>query len=899
VATTRAFPFVFFLIVGVAGLFLTNSASAASCEAILGKWMWFIGGEVTVNPDGTFTQQSGNTGTWECTDATKGAVTLRWRQGGFVNRMLLSPDGQSLSSLDPSQMFVTAKRIGVSTEAKQVPQESKQPLQKVTPEDPQEIGQLLERMSSNYKDTLLFDGDSEGEYIQKGVEITLLRDYVGKETMLILNFHVCDLTGVTESKNYNASVDSVDDCNKNRQGLSWEQNLFETAPLTHIDPLSIKISQLDRRQRWSALNSVKHEGLHVTFDFVGYKAKSGTITSIVCKNRSACEQMAADLKALVTLVQKSTATKPTSSLQSVPRTGEESRSAVSNTSQEATQLMERFKQNYSRTAIEFYRPRDSLSDGYIRKGHAVALEQGFTLVERYIECNLTEAFWSFAGDGLPYPYPHPPRMSVDTVTDCDKQRYGLKWEETTVRRPLADIDPPSIKLSTTDVWGDETDLHISFEAYRANETEFEKEYAIPGYTISCKDRNACEQMAADLKRLVEIARKFTVAKTTPSPEPQPKTAQEPRHAQSDSAQAMPRLRWKFESTDAVGSSSPIRTSPTVADGVVYVRNADSYLYAIDTKSGQEKWTFQVQTTPRCSPAVADGVAYVCDGSALYAVEVKTGRQLWILEDWEIIGIKAQMAGVYDVSTGSKTPTIANGMIYLGGGYTKVFGKVPGRESGEGYGCLIAVDAKTGQLKRAIKVEAPFRSTPAVTDGIIYVGRSDGQLYAVDESSFDPKTRRRPTTWTFKTGGSVESSPKVANGVVYFGSNDSHLYAVDITTHQEKWRFKTGGKVRLSPALANGVVYVGSDDSHLYALDANTGQERWRFKTGGSVGSSPAVVDGLVYVGSDDSHLYALDANTGQERWRFKTGGAVASSPAVADGVVYVGSEDGYLYAINK
>jgi len=109
VAQIRARILGLFLLAGVAGVVLPDLADAASCDALVGKWAWFIGGEVTVNPDGTFTQQSGNAGTWECTDA-RGRFTLRWRDGGFVNSLALSPDGQGLTSTDQSQWYVTAQR---------------------------------------------------------------------------------------------------------------------------------------------------------------------------------------------------------------------------------------------------------------------------------------------------------------------------------------------------------------------------------------------------------------------------------------------------------------------------------------------------------------------------------------------------------------------------------------------------------------------------------------------------------------------------------------------------------------------------------------------------------------------------------------------------------------------
>jgi len=111
-AKTRILTFVFFFVSALVGISLLYSARSASCDAIVGKWAWFVGGEVTINPDGTFAQQSGNAGSWECTNAAQGRFTLRWRQGGYVNQLALSADGKSLSSADPTQQFVTAKRVG-------------------------------------------------------------------------------------------------------------------------------------------------------------------------------------------------------------------------------------------------------------------------------------------------------------------------------------------------------------------------------------------------------------------------------------------------------------------------------------------------------------------------------------------------------------------------------------------------------------------------------------------------------------------------------------------------------------------------------------------------------------------------------------------------------------------
>src|SRR5664280_2620698 len=142
-------------------------------------------------------------------------------------------------------------------------------------------------------------------------------------------------------------------------------------------------------------------------------------------------------------------------------------------------------------------------------------------------------------------------------------------------------------------------------------------------------------------------------------------------------------------------------------------------------------------------------------------------------------------------------------------------------------------------------------------------------------------------WTFTTGGAVSSSPAVADGVVYVGSFDGNVYALSATTGTLLWKYMTGDIVYSSPAVANGVVYVGSEDNQVYALNASTGVLLWKYATGSSLFSSPAVANGVVYVGSEDNRVYALNASTGALLWQYATEYIVESSPAVANGVVYV------------
>jgi outer membrane protein assembly factor BamB len=59
---------------------------------------------------------------------------------------------------------------------------------------------------------------------------------------------------------------------------------------------------------------------------------------------------------------------------------------------------------------------------------------------------------------------------------------------------------------------------------------------------------------------------------------------------------------------------------------------------------------------------------------------------------------------------------------------------------------------------------------------VYVGSWDKNLYAIDAITGLEK-------WRFKTGGEMYSSPAVSNGVIYVGSNDRFLYAVGMPSDQ--------------------------------------------------------------------------------------------------------------------
>ena len=227
------------------------------------------------------------------------------------------------------------------------------------------------------------------------------------------------------------------------------------------------------------------------------------------------------------------------------------------------------------------------------------------------------------------------------------------------------------------------------------------------------------------------------------------------------------------------------------------------------------------------------------------------------------------------------------------------------------------------VKWAFKTAGPIVTTPAIADGVVYIGSMSGHLHAIDQQTGKEK-------WNFKSRMPIASSAAVADGTVYFVSSTGSLAAIDAATGQPRWVFAAEYERKFeaknlhgypsaaqtipdawdvftsSPAVVDGKVYFGSGDGGVYAVDAKSGVLQWKFQTGDVVHASPAVANGTVYIGSWDGCMYAIDATSGQQKWMFRGGQDPAthnqvgfqSSPAVVDGTVYVGSRDAHVYALD-
>jgi eukaryotic-like serine/threonine-protein kinase len=244
-------------------------------------------------------------------------------------------------------------------------------------------------------------------------------------------------------------------------------------------------------------------------------------------------------------------------------------------------------------------------------------------------------------------------------------------------------------------------------------------------------------------------------------------------------------RWAFKTGDVV------HASPAYVGGVVFCGSWDSYFYAIDGKTGKEKWRFHGgedalvhnQVGFQSSPAVVNGVVYTgCRDSNLYAIDAASGKEKWRFnneQSWVITSPAVVQDKVFFATSDSSLYHVVEAGT----------GKPVLRQQGKAYmfssptvagdvvligvlnGTLEARDAKTGDVLWDFQTESCkqnkgwlLTSERKFNQPLLYYSNwREAPLLAVE---------RQVQT------GAIFSSPLVANGVVYVGSSDGFLYALE-------------------------------------------------------------------------------------------------------------------------
>jgi eukaryotic-like serine/threonine-protein kinase len=245
------------------------------------------------------------------------------------------------------------------------------------------------------------------------------------------------------------------------------------------------------------------------------------------------------------------------------------------------------------------------------------------------------------------------------------------------------------------------------------------------------------------------------------------------------------LRWKFTTGDVV------HASPAVANGTVYIGSWDRYMYALDAKDGSVRWKFQTgddretynQIGIAGSAAVANGTVYFgCRDSFFYALDAQSGALRWKHDQhgsW-VIGSPVVANGAVYYTTSDERRLFAldatSGALRFSLKYDAFSFSSPSLAGhtlyfGTSAGMLYAIDAGSG------KVVGRFATDGRRRNGARYM-KHDGTLN-VSLLYTDPTLGGAYVGLdrTFSLG-SIVGSPVIAGGRVFVGATDGTLYALE-------------------------------------------------------------------------------------------------------------------------
>jgi alcohol dehydrogenase (cytochrome c) len=372
------------------------------------------------------------------------------------------------------------------------------------------------------------------------------------------------------------------------------------------------------------------------------------------------------------------------------------------------------------------------------------------------------------------------------------------------------------------------------------------------------------------------------------------------------------------------------STPVIVNGVIYSQDLESNVQAIDLASGDVLWTKNYES-PSHGPnglAVADGHVYGATASEAFALDQKTGNDVWQLD----------LEGAIDMA-----PGVNDGKVYI-----STVPETPAAEYEAGeVGTLWVMDGKTGKKlwhwdtvpkslwgKPKVNSGGGLWYPPSFDDkGFVYAGTGNpAPLPGAPGAPFG-SSRPGPNLWADSL---VKLDPETGKLLWYYQETPHNIY---------DWDFQN------SPIIAKAggrEVAIGSGKSgFVVAVDVKTGKPVWRTSVGKHNGHDednmlamrgefdkikkgevfPGALGGVIALAAaDDKRIYvpivnhsltllsgeetteegaatgevaALDIATGKIVWQAEMPQPAFGSLLVSNDVVFATTADGVIHALDS
>jgi alcohol dehydrogenase (cytochrome c) len=407
--------------------------------------------------------------------------------------------------------------------------------------------------------------------------------------------------------------------------------------------------------------------------------------------------------------------------------------------------------------------------------------------------------------------------------------------------------------------------------------------------------------------------------------------------------------WSYRRTlpeGVIACCGQVNRGVAMLDDQIFVGTVDSYLVALDAKTGRLRWEVQVSDYKAAHSitvaplAVKDKIIIGIAGGEygirgfLDAYDAKTGRLAWRFwtvpgpgepgnETWSGDSWKYGAAATW--TTGSYDPDL--NLIYWGTGNPgpDFIGEV--RLGDNLYSeCVIALDADTGTLKWyfqflphdihdydstqvPVLLDAEFRGQPRK---LMLFANRNAFYYVLDRVTGEYLAGKQFARQTWAKGlddkgrpiEDLTTVPSVEGALVYPDDDGSAnwyspSYSPQTNLFYQNVRDKGGIYYRGEAVYKSGEYFLGASRrpvpgedplGFVRALHPLTGELVWEFQVQTPPwGGLLSTAGGLVFSGTIEGDFFALDAATGELLWRLQTGGACFANPIsyMSEGKQYI------------
>ena len=254
----------------------------------------------------------------------------------------------------------------------------------------------------------------------------------------------------------------------------------------------------------------------------------------------------------------------------------------------------------------------------------------------------------------------------------------------------------------------------------------------------------------------------------------------------------------------VKPSGPLRGSPTIAFGSVFVMTQDNQIFALDASDGSIQWQESGSSTQAgvfgvAAPAAGQGTVIAGYSSGeLIAHRYENGRTLWA-DALARTSISTSVGSLTDIDA---DPIIDNGRVYA---------------LGQG-GRMAAYELVTGQ--RIWELNLAGISTPAIAGEWIFALTDDARLLAIARTTGKIRWLTQLPRWRNeedKKGPIFWSGPVLAGGNLWAVNSEGHVYRISTGEGSASLFTDLDQPISLAPVVANNTLYILDDSGRITAF----------------------------------------------------------------------------------